>query len=523
MNRPFIRMAAAFAVLLAVALRAEAQSQKPMVLITIKSMKDFVSKSKELAKSTMEAAGQGAMWPMVEAGFDSKVGKEGEKIPGLDVNKPIGIRIMYKPPGAGMPIDGDVLLMLPTTDAAKLTSAGFQSLGLPAAAAGDGGVMTFSIGPTLNGFIREANGYANVTIVDASLVSAEKLPKPSEVFADVKHDLTLMFRPGAFPEQSIRDFFKWAASMNPAAPPTSEQSIQQFLDMDAVEYSYDLDPSAGKILIEMVQSAKPGTKLATMFKGSAPGPLKSAIGVSPSGAFSAGLRGDWVGQSMMIPNIVQQIKATPNAPKGPPFSTVLELLEELGKTELEDFSTSIAKDGTMFLAVAVKSTSGFELKIGEVVDKLGEEIAKEAGDDAAKVKEKTKKNAVTVAGVPLSRIWIPLPKKKPAEAASIYLGAKDNVAFMAVAFSDETKTIEEALKRAAIETHDPISATLDFKAVADAFSVESKTTSVVKIESKGGEPMRVTVDFPIKAVAELYKEGLFQKIKERMDELDAGK
>lgn len=519
MTRPFVRTAAVFAALFALAVRAEAQSQKPMVLVTIKSMKEFVTKAKELAKSTMAAAGQDAMWPMVEAGLDSKLGKEGEKIPGLDVNKPIGIRIMYKAPGAGMPVDGDVLLMLPTTDAAKLTSAGFQSLGLPPAAAGDGGMMTFSLGPAINGFIREANGYANVTIVDPSLVSAEKLPKPSEVFADAKHDMTFMVRPGAFPEKSIRGFFEWAAQMNPGQPPTPENSIQQFVEMDAIEYGIDLDPLAGKIAVEMTQSAKPGTSLSKMYKGTSPGPLKSAIGVSPSAAFSLGMRGDYVGQSQMIPNILQQIKAAPTAPKGPPLSTVLELLEELGKSELEDFSASIAKDGTIFFAAAAKSTSAFELKIGEVVDKLGEEIAKGAGDDAAKVKEKTKKNAVTVAGVPLSRIYKPLPNKKPAEAANIYLGAKDNVAFVAVAFSDDVKSIEEALKRTAIDSFDPIGGTLDFKAVAEAFGVKSNTTAVAKISSQGGDPFKVTMDIPVKALAELHKEGLFDKIKQVMDDL----
>jgi hypothetical protein len=520
MTSPFVRTAAVFAALFALAVRAEAQSQKPMVLVTIKSMKEFITKAKELTKSTMAAAGQDAMWPMVEAGLDSKLGKEGEKIPGLDVNKPIGIRIMYKEPGPGMPIDGDVLLMLPTTDAAKLTSAGFQSLGLPAATAGDGGVMNFNVVPAVPGFIREANGYVNVTVVDASLVSADKLPKPSEVFAGAKHDMSFMFRPSAFPEKSIRGFFEWAAQMNPGQPPTPENSIQQFVEMDAIEYAVDLDPSAGKIMVEMTQSAKPGTNLSKMFKATSAGPLKSAIGVSPSAAFSMAMRGDYVGQSQMIPNILQQIKAAPTAPKGPPLSTVLELLEELGKSELEDFSVSIAKDGTLLLAAAVKSTSGFELKIGEVVDKLGEEIAKDAGDEAAKVKEKTKKNAVTVAGVQLSRIYKPLPNKKPADAANIYLGAKDNVAFVAVAFSDDTKSIEEALKRPAIDSYDPIGGSLDFKAVAEAFGVKSSTTAVAKISGQGGDPFKVTMDIPVKAIAELHKDGLFDKIKQVMDELD---
>jgi hypothetical protein len=516
MNRILLQSGAALAVLLLVGPADAQSSTKPMLQVTAKSTKELLTKAKGLTKTVMEAAGQDAMWPMVEGMLANAVGNEGEKLPGLDTTKPIGFRAMYKPPKPGTPIDGDVLLLLPVKDSSKLIDQGLPMIGL-ANPTRDGELTTFQVGGAIKGFAREANGYLYITVVDAGVVAANRLPPAAEVVGDGKHDLSISISPSAFPESSIRQFFDWAKTMQPAgSPPTSEHSIQQIVDTDSIAYHFDLDPS-GKVVVEMMQSAKAGTKMESVLKKSAPGPLKSVVGLAPDAIFSGGMRGDWVAYSQMIPNMVQQMKAAPNAANDLPFKTILGLVEELAKSDLEDLSLSVSKDGTAIIAVAVGSTAAFELKIGETVDALGAEVAKNAGDQADKVKERTKKNAVTVAGVPLSRIWVPIPKGKPAEAANIYLGVKDNVAFVAMAFSDSTSTIEAALKRSAVEEFDPVSANLKLKGLAEAFEVDYKGSAEAKIESKGGHPFRWTMEFPVKDVAELFKGGLAEKLKERFE------
>ena len=44
----------------------------------------------------------------------------------------------------------------------------------------------------------------------------------------------------------------------------------------------------------------------------------------------------------------------------------------------------------------------------------------------------TKKDAVTLSGNKLSRIWIPLSKKADPRAISSYLGVKDSIVFLGV-------------------------------------------------------------------------------------------
>ena len=68
-----LRSVVALAALLAAG-PAVAQSDKPMVLITVKSAKDLITKLKDLTKSTMEASGQGAMWPLIQGGLEAKLG-----------------------------------------------------------------------------------------------------------------------------------------------------------------------------------------------------------------------------------------------------------------------------------------------------------------------------------------------------------------------------------------------------------------------------------------------------------------
>jgi hypothetical protein len=523
MNHTCLRLAVALGALVLVG-RGDAQSssQKPMLQVTIKSMKDVLTKIKDLTKSTMETLGQSAMWPMIEAGLDSKLGKGGEKIAGLDPSKPIGLRIMYKPPTGPVPIDGDILLMLPTNDAGKLMKEGLPTLGLTAPAAGDGGLTTLTIGGA-KAFARESNGYVCVTVADADVVSQARLPKPNDVFGDVKHDVTLTLGVGVLPEATIRNGIKTLQSLQPAAASAAdEKKTQNLVDTEVIQFGLDVDSSTGKLLLDSSISAKPGTALSTIFKGSTPGPLKSAIGLSPTAVFSLAVRGDFVAQGGMFSDAGKLKGAPPIIPKVA-LDSAIEIFEELAKQELEDMTLSISGDGTAILAAAVKSTAAFELKIGEVIDKAVPAIQKEAGDNADKVKEMSKKDAVTIGGVKLSRIWIPLSKKSRDWGFSIFMGVKDNVAFVAGTMLDSTETIEHALQQKVIEDHDPYKATLKLKELAEAFLIlDYKGSAAVKVESKGGNPFKFAIEIPVKDIAELFKLGLAEKIKQRFGSAKPG-
>jgi len=495
---------------------AGAQSDKPMVLITVKSAKDLITKLKDLTKSTMEAAGQGAMWPLIQGGIEAKLGKEGEKIPGFDPTKPLGVRIMYKKPSPPAPIDGDVLILLPATDATKFIGQGLPALGFANPAAGDGGLTTFALGPNAKAFAREASGYVAVSIAEAEVVSAAKLPKPEEVFGAPKHDLSLVVSPSAVPEEVARNVAKMLAG-----PTGGEKEIQQILDLDSFELNYDLDPSAGKVVFETVQSAKSGTGLATMLKGSTAGPLRSAIGLAPNAVFNLAMRGDWVAASGMFAQALQGLelaeKSVPGFGSSETTKGVMDLLRELSKTELEDFAVSISGDGTMVMGFALKSTASFELKVGELVEKLVPVIQKEAGENADKVKEMSKRDAETLSGVKVTRLWVPLNKKANAVAVSILFGVKDEVAFIATSFLETHETIENALKQKTIDSHEPLIMTLKLNELANAFRVlDYKGTSAIKAESKGGNPFKISMEIPVKDIAELIKAGLPDKIKERL-------
>jgi hypothetical protein len=228
------------------------------------------------------------------------------------------------------------------------------------------------------------------------------------------------------------------------------------------------------------------------------------------------MRGDFVSQTGMFDNIVKGMKNVPNMGSNVTVKSAVEMIEELAKQELEDLSMSVSGDGTAVLAASVKSTSSFELKIGEVIDKVVPEIQKDAGENADKVKEMSKKDAVTLSGVKLSRIWIPLSKKPRPWAFSIFLGVKENVAFVAVTILDSTETIEHALQQKVIEDHDPFKMTLKLKELAEAFLIlDYKGSAAIKAEGKGGNPFTTTMEIPVKDIAELFKLGLAEKIKQR--------
>jgi hypothetical protein len=96
------------------------------------------------------------------------------------------------------------------------------------------------------------------------------------------------------------------------------------------------------------------------------------------------------------------------------------------------------------------------------------------------------------------------------------MGVKDDVAFVAATMLDGTETIENALKQKPIDPHEPLVMTLKLKELAHAFRMLSyDSPAAIKVESKGGNPFKTTMEIPVKDIAALFKAGLVEKIKER--------
>ena len=490
MNRPFVRFAAAFAVLFAFAVRVEAQSQpqKPLVQFTVKSAKDFMTKVGELSftvKKVME--GENAEPPEIT----KQLGQAEQTMQGFDLSKPLGLRIMYKAPPPNAPIDGDILFMIPVTDANKfnqlLTQAipGFKT---------ENNLSSFQppgVPIPIKFFGRTANNYSYWTVMDSGAVFEDRLPKPADVFGSPTHDITLSLNPGVIPEAAVKNIFNSLRNMIPAGQGALDDSqIQQYVDLNSMTIHFDADTSSNKIIVEIAQSYRPSSKLAGISKNVAPGPLRSAIGVHESAIMSAGMRGDAVAKSGMFSNTISAIKSNPQTTQ-PIFKEIVGLLETLAATELEDVGMSVAPDGTIFFAAAVQSAAAFELKINELT---------------------MEKKSVKVGEDKLTKIVAALPGDNG--KANIYLGAKDNVAFVAISFVDGTKTIEEALKRKPIESHDPLSMVVKLKECAEALGVSGYSGSgVIKAESKK-DPTGATFEIPVKDMAELAKAGFFKKLEE---------
>jgi hypothetical protein len=88
---------------------------------------------------------------------------------------------------------------------------------------------------------------------------------------------------------------------------------------------------------------------------------------------------------------------------------------------------------------------------------------------------------------------------------------------------DSTETIEHALQQKVIEDHDPYKATLKLKELAEAFLIlDYKGSAAVKVESKGGNPFKFAIEIPVKDIAELFKLGLAEKIKQRFGSAKPG-
>src|SRR5262249_44768231 len=146
---------------------------------------------------------------------------------------------------------------------------------------------------------------------------------------------------------------------------------------------------------------KPGSGLATALKAAKSGPLKSAIGLSPSAVFSVAMRGEFLSLSSAPSDVSNALKSIPPVVPKLAVDALGEIVGEIAKAEVEAAAMSVSGDGTMVFAAAMKSTGGFELKVGELIDKLTPEIAKDAGENADKVKEMTKRDAVTLSGTKL--------------------------------------------------------------------------------------------------------------------------
>jgi hypothetical protein len=353
--------------------------------------------------------------------------------------------------------------------------------------------------PPIKFFGRNANGYSYWTVMDSGAVFEDRLPKPADVFGQPKHDVTLSLNPGVIPEAAVKNMFNTLKTMIPPGQGAlDDNQIQQYVDLDSMTIHVDADTSSNKVLVEIAQSYRPGSKLAGISKNVPPGTLRSAIGIPESAVAFAGMRGDAVAKSGMFSNAVSAIKSNPQTTQ-PIFKEIVGLIETLASTELEDVAMSVAPDGTIFFAAAVQSAAAFELKINELT---------------------MEKKSVKVGEDKLTKIVAALPGGNG--NASFYLGAKDNVAFVAVSFVDGVKTIEEALKRKPIESHDPLSLVIKLKECAEALGVSGYSGSaVVKAESKK-DPTGATVEIPVKDIAELAKAGFFKKLEELGKKFEGG-
>src|SRR5687767_4860532 len=206
MNRPVVRFAAAPAVLFAFAVRVEAQSQpqKPLVLLSVKSAKDFMTKASEMTftvKKVME--GENAEPPEIV----KHLSQAEQAMPGFDLTKPLGLRIMYKAPPPTAPIDGDILLMIPVTDGNKFLTQFLPQAGLQGIKTENNLSSFENPFPPIKFFGRTANNYSYWTVMDSGAVFEDRLPKPADVFGSPKHDITLSLNPGVIPEAAVRNMF----------------------------------------------------------------------------------------------------------------------------------------------------------------------------------------------------------------------------------------------------------------------------------------------------------------------------
>lgn len=173
------------------------------------------------------------------------------------------------------------------------------------------------------------------------------------------------------------------------------------------------------------------------------------------------------------------------------FKQVAGLVESLAKSEVEDVAWSVLPDATVLFGAAVRSAAAFEMKVNELFGK---------------------NDVSTLAGVKLRHVEIPLPNGD--QKVRLFLGVKDNVALVAVAFSDDRSAIEEGLKRAPVEDHDAASIVVRLKELAKSVGVDGyKGDESIRIESQG-TVAKLVGNIPVKDLFELQKLGVFTKLQE---------
>lgn len=487
----------AFAAMLFFTATASAQTQRPMVQVTVKSAKEVMTKFGDmmLIIKKVNQGDEEAEWPQGKQ-FAQQLATSPEKVaPGFDVNKPLGLRVMYKAPVPPTPIDGDFLLMIPVTDANKFVKELLSKAPLPNLKTEDG-VTQFDIPNTgVPVFGREGNEYFYVTVANADVISAARQPKPSDVFGSPDHDLSIAVNPGVMPESIVIGLLGMLKPLyaNIGIQPheqLTDEDVKMVASLDSLTLHFDILPDKGKIAFEVLQTGRPGTALADSFKTSPKGRLRSSFGLAPNAVAAISARGGHVVNGETFKNTLNAMKRSPLGSLKE-FKQVSGLVESLAKSDVDDVAVSVLPDATVLFGAAVKSAADFELKVNELFGK---------------------NDVLTLAGVKLRHVEIPLPNGD--QKARLFLGVKDNVALVAVAFSDDRNAIEEALKRAPVEDHDAASIVVRLKELAKSVGVDGyKGDESIRIESQG-TVAKFVGSIPVKDLFELQKLGVFTKLQE---------
>jgi len=476
---------------------------KPTAQITVKSFRTFANKVGDLLYSIKLARGDGEEMPRLTVFARGQLAKNGSNAtPGFDVDKPFGLRVVYRPP-QGRPIDGDLHLLLPTTNGDRLARDLLPTLGAVNLKT-DQGVTTFELpGLPMTATARESGGYFFIGLPDAEVVAPAKLPKADDVFRNLNHDVTLTLHPSTIPGETLRDVVVAAGRPGPG-----EQTVRAWNDSEQVTLGVDVDASAGLVTGEFTYKGKPGSKLASAIETSRPGPLKSAIGIAPDAWFKLSLRGEYVQKSGLFEQLLVGWRRGPLSPAN---QAMADLIDALTKAGVEDMSLSVSPDGTVLFAIASKAVAGLGSKLDSFTNQFIADLARNNPGQADEVKKQSGKNAATLAGVPLARFWNP---KKGMNGKPIvsYVGVKNDVFFFAVTVRESTKNVEAALLQPPAAEAEPLALVVNLKALADTLKLtEFKGTTDLKVESRGTVG-RIVAEVPAKDLAVLFKLGLAEKL-----------
>jgi len=493
---------------LAPAVRAEEKSQKPALILRIKSIDGLIADVKYLAK----LAGQEETLNQVEPVAQAFLG-------GIDTKRPIA---MYGDVTAGLQ-DSPVVILIPISDEKAFLELLNDKAQIKPEKDKDG-VYTIDNIPNLPApvtlYFRFAHKYAYITAMEKGNIELKKLLKPEEVVfpagdtSALSLDLRLASLPDIVKQIVLAQLENKLAEAKeqkvenetPAAKQVREKSIDSFgarvkmilTDGEALSLKTGVNSKTDDITFDLSFKAKSGTPLAkeiasagkseAMFAGV--GGKNAAIKFSIAAMLPEEMRAN-LGQI-----VDQGIKEALEKEKDPAKAKVAkQLLEAIAPT---------LKAGDLDLGLAVtgpdadsKYTGVFGLKIKDG-EKLEKTLRSVIADMPAKDREKVQLDAATVGDMKLHKMLFDdkdEDAKRVFGASGVYVGFKDDAMFVALG-PDAMKALKEAV--ALKPAHGPMvnlnvlasrvaGMNPDKKAAAAAKDVFSKA-------APGSDTISVTVD-----------------------------